>query len=55
MTSLTDLKKRLFDDPEFREEYEKADAEFSIIEASVHAKTEARLSRIEIAKPKRIT
>ena len=34
MTRLKDLKKRLMEDPEFREEYARADDEFALIEAS---------------------
>jgi hypothetical protein len=33
MTKLATLKKRLMKNPKFRKEYEKADAEFSIVEA----------------------
>lgn len=36
--------------PGFREEYEKTDAEFSIIEALVRARTAAKLSQAELAK-----
>lgn len=50
MTKIADLKKRLMDNPEFREEYEKADAEFAIIEALVRARSAAKLSQAELAK-----
>ena len=50
MTKIADLKKRLMDKPEFREEYEKADAEFAIIEALVRARSAAKLSQAELAK-----
>lgn len=50
MTKIADLKKRLMNDPEFRAEYEKADAEFAIIEALVKARTGAKLSQAELAK-----
>lgn len=50
MTKIADLKKRLMNDPEFRAEYEKADAEFAIIEALVRARTGAKLSQAELAK-----
>lgn len=50
MTRIADLKKRLMANPEFREEYEKADAEFAIIESLVRARTEAKLSQAELAK-----
>lgn len=50
MTKIAELKKRLMNNPEFREEYEKADAEFAIIEALVKARTDAKLSQAELAK-----
>lgn len=50
MTSISVLKKRLSESPEFREEYTKADAEFAIIEALVQARTKAKLSQAELAK-----
>lgn len=50
MTKIAELKKRLMNNPEFQKEYEKADAEFAIIEALVRARTEARLSQSELAK-----
>lgn len=44
MTKLADLKQRLLENPEVREEYARADAEFSVIqamsEALAHAKGE---------------
>jgi DNA-binding XRE family transcriptional regulator len=36
--------------PKFRKEYEKADAEFSIVEALINARTIAKLSQAEVAK-----
>lgn len=50
MTKIAELKKRLMENPEFRKEYEKADAEFAIIEALVRARTAARLSQAELAR-----
>lgn len=50
MTKIAELKKRLMNNPEFRKEYEQADAEFAIIEALVRARTEAKLSQAELAK-----
>jgi DNA-binding XRE family transcriptional regulator len=50
MTKIADLKKRFMADPEFKAEYEKADAEFAIVEALVKARTKARLSQAEVAK-----
>ncbi len=35
MTKLKDLKKRFMEDPEFREEYARADDEFTLVEALV--------------------
>ena len=50
MTSLADLKKTLMDNPDFRAEYDKADAEFPLIEALVQARTRARQSQAELAR-----
>ncbi|CAN7541685.1 helix-turn-helix transcriptional regulator [Pararhizobium sp. LjRoot235] len=50
MTKIADLKKRLMDNPEFRQEYEKADAEFQLVEALVRARTKAKLSQAEVAR-----
>jgi predicted transcriptional regulator len=50
MTRIADLKKRLMNDPEFREEYEKADAEFALVEALVKARTDAKMSQADLAK-----
>ncbi|CDZ48470.1 helix-turn-helix domain-containing protein [Neorhizobium galegae] len=49
MTKIADLKKRLMSNPEFREEYEKADAEFRLVEELVRARTKANLSQAELA------
>ncbi|MCY3828497.1 MAG: hypothetical protein OXF89_05135 [Rhodospirillaceae bacterium] len=38
MTKLRDLKKRFMEDPEFREEYARADDEFALIEALIRAR-----------------
>ena len=50
MTKLADLKKRLMEDPEVREEYAKADAEYSVIETMIRARAEAKLTQAEIAE-----
>lgn len=50
MTKLADLKKRLMEDPAFREEYEKADSEFTLIESLIRARTHANLSQAELAR-----
>ena len=50
MTRLKNLKKRLMKDPEFREEYARADEEFALIEALVRARTAARLTQEELAR-----
>jgi predicted transcriptional regulator len=50
MTKIADLKKKLMDNPEFRQEYEKADGEFRLIETLVHARMKAKLSQAELAK-----
>jgi ribosome-binding protein aMBF1 (putative translation factor) len=49
MTKLADLKKTLMQNDEFRAEYEKADAEFQIVEALVRARTEGNISQAELA------
>ena len=49
-TRLKDLKKRLMEDPEFREEYARADDEFALIEALVRARTAAKLTQTELAQ-----
>lgn len=51
MTKLKDLKKRLMEDPEFREEYGRIDDEFRLIEALVRARTAAKLTQAELARP----
>ncbi|WP_438750861.1 helix-turn-helix domain-containing protein [Pararhizobium sp. O133] len=50
MTKISDLKKKLMDNLEFQQEYEKADAEFRLIETLIAARTKAKLSQAEIAK-----
>lgn len=50
MTRLADLKKKLMRNPEFREEYEKADAEFQLIESLIRARAKANLSQADLAK-----
>lgn len=50
MTQLKDLKKRLMEDPEFRQEYARADDEFMLIEALVRARTAAKLTQAQLAR-----
>ncbi|MFL9503909.1 helix-turn-helix domain-containing protein (plasmid) [Rhodopseudomonas palustris] len=50
MTKLADLKKSLMEDPEVREDYAKVDAEYSLIEAMIRARNDARLTQAEIAE-----
>lgn len=50
MTRLKDLKRRLMKDPEFREEYARADDEFALIEALVCARTAAKLTQGDLAR-----
>lgn len=50
MTKLADLRKRLLENPEVRTEYAQADAEFSLIEAMITARREARLTQAELAQ-----
>lgn len=50
MTKIADLKKKLMENPEFREEYRKADAEFRLVETLVRARMNANLSQAELAR-----
>ena len=50
MTKLKNLKKRLMEDPEFREEYARVDEEFALIEALVRARSAAKLTQAELAR-----
>jgi DNA-binding XRE family transcriptional regulator len=50
MTKLADLKKTLMQNEEFRAEYEKADAEFQIVEALIRARMEGNISQAELAR-----
>jgi predicted transcriptional regulator len=50
MTKIAELKQRLMKNAEFRAEYEKADAEFALVEALVRARTKANLTQAELAK-----
>ena len=50
MTKIAQIKQRLMKNPKFRKEYAAADAEFSIIEALVRARTDANLSQSELAR-----
>ncbi|MYA42015.1 MAG: helix-turn-helix domain-containing protein [Rhodospirillaceae bacterium] len=50
MTKLGDLKKRFMEDPEFREEYARADDEFALIEELVRARAAAKLTQAELAR-----
>jgi predicted transcriptional regulator len=50
MTKIADIKRRLMKNPEFAAEYEKADAEFAIVEALVRARTKAKLTQAELAE-----
>jgi hypothetical protein len=49
VTKIAELKKKLMSNPEFQREYEKADAEFQIIEALILARMKANLSQAEVA------
>jgi len=50
VTKLADLKQRLLENPEVREEYAQADAEFSLIEAMIIASGDAKLRQAELAE-----
>lgn len=50
MTKLKDLKARFMEDAEFREEYERVDQEYALIEALVRARMAAKLTQAELAQ-----
>ena len=50
MTKLKDLKERLMEDPEFREEYALADDEFALIETLVRARVAAKMTQAQLAE-----
>jgi len=50
MTKLSDLKKRLLQNPEVREEYEGLQDEFALMEAVSKARARSGLSQAELAK-----
>lgn len=50
MSKLADLKARLMQNPEVREEYAQADAEFSLIEDMIRARTDAKLTQAQLAE-----
>ena len=50
MTKLKDLKKRLMEDPEFREEYARVDEEYALVEELVRARSAAKLTQTEVAR-----
>ena len=50
MTALKDLKTRFMEEPEFREEYARADDEFTLIEALVRVRTAAKQTQAELAR-----
>ena len=50
MTKLKDLKERLMQDPEFQEEYERIDEEYSLIESLVRARAEANLTQEQLVE-----
>ena len=49
MTTLAELKKQLMKNPEVRREYEKVDAEYTLIEEMIRARMKAHLSQAELA------
>ena len=50
MTKIATLKKRLMQNPEFAAAYAQADDEYSLIEALVEARSQAKLSQSELAQ-----
>ena len=55
MTKLADLRQRLLENPGVRKEYAQADAEFSLIEAIIIARRDAKLTQAELAEKIGIT
>ena len=50
MTKLGDLKSRLMENPQFREEYARAEEEYALVEQLVRARTAAKLTQAELAR-----
>ena len=50
MTKLKTLKARFMEAPEFREDYERADEEYALVEALVRARAAAKLTQAEVAR-----
>lgn len=50
MTKLAELRQRLLEDPAVRKEYADADAEYSLLEELVRARTRANLTQAELAR-----
>ena len=49
MTKPKPLKKRLMEDPEFREECKRVDEEYALVEALVRARAAAKLTQAKVA------
>ncbi len=49
MKKLGELKKKLMQNPEFREEYAQADADYRLIEEMIRVRMEAKLTQSELA------
>lgn len=50
MTRLRDLKRRLMEDPQFREEYAQADQEYALVAQLIRARMAAKLTQAEVAQ-----
>ncbi|WP_323008811.1 helix-turn-helix transcriptional regulator [Paracoccus sp. (in: a-proteobacteria)] len=50
MSKLADLKARLMENPEVRDEYAQANAEFSLIEDMIQARMNAKLTQAQLAE-----
>lgn len=50
MTKLKDLKTRFMEDPEFRNEYARADEEYALVEALVRARPAAKLTQAALTR-----
>ena len=55
MTKLSDLKKKLFENPQVRKEYDALEEEFALVAAVAKARQRAGLSQAQLAKRMKTT
>ena len=55
MTKLSDLKKKLFENPQVRKEYDALEEEFALVAAVAKARARAGLSQAQLAKRMKTT